>query len=158
MNNQEIFEQLKSLAFNHSIPFCYSCYEKAPSGCCTKCGSDDLMRLLPEVGCEYGTDWIVEHILKTELEPFDMDQAFEDFVRECYPETSKIGWMEFDTVKLMKEMDPISWRCAQVDFESQAESEKNAVSFDAGFTFYSTAHIKSFLENYVSNANNVRNE
>jgi len=52
--NNEIFEQLKELAFKRSIPFCYSCYIEAPTGCCKVCGSDDLMRLVPGVGCEYG--------------------------------------------------------------------------------------------------------
>lgn len=65
--NNEILEQLKELALSRSIPFCYSCYKEAPTGCCKTCGSDDLMRLVPEVGCEYGTDWVIKHILETEL-------------------------------------------------------------------------------------------
>jgi hypothetical protein len=146
MNQQEILEQLKQLALKRSQPFCYSCYEVAPSGHCKKCGSDDLMRLLPEVGCEYGTDWIVEHILKSELEPIDMDQAFEDFVRECYPETTKVGWMESDTVTLMKEMDPISWKCAQSDWEcSEIHDHDQYTQFHQGPT-YLTADLKHLFK------------
>ncbi len=145
MNNQEILEQLQSLAFKRSIPFCYNCYGKAPSRFCTKCGSDDLMRLLPEVGCEYGTDWIIEHILKTELEPVDMDQAFEDFVRDCYPETTKVGWMEFDTATLMKEMDPVGWRCAQNDWESQESNEGTIATFDSGTNYFRQIDLENLL-------------
>lgn len=54
------------------------------------------MRLLPGVGCEYGTDWIIKHILKTELEAVDLEEAFEESIRQCYPEETKVGWMTFD--------------------------------------------------------------
>lgn len=144
--NQEIHEQLKQLAFKRSILFCYSCYKEAPTGCCKTCGSDDLMRLLPTVGCEYGTDWIVKHILETELEAVDIEEAFEESMRECYPEETKVGWMTFDTVTLMKENDPVGWRCARVDYESQEESEGNILSFDGGSTYYSTQSIQDFLK------------
>ena len=56
--NSEIKEQLEKLAYKRSKPFCHSCYAEAPTGCCADCGSDDLMRLVPEFGCEYGIDWV----------------------------------------------------------------------------------------------------
>lgn len=143
---EEIQQKLNQLALNRSILFCYHCYEEAPTGCCKSCGSDDLMRLLPEVGCEYGTDWIIKHILETELEALDLEESFEDLMRECYPETTKVGWMEFDTVTLMKENDPISWRCALSDYESEEESEGNIISFDSGLTYYSVYKVEIFLE------------
>ncbi len=146
MDQQETLEQLQQLALKRSKPFCYSCYKDAPSGRCTKCGSDDLMRLLPEVGCEYGTDWIIEHILKNEIEPVDMDQAFEDFVRECYPETTKVGWMEFDTVTLMKEMDPVSWRCAQSDWESEQTEEENRFYYSSTGEYYCLSAITDLFD------------
>lgn len=95
----EIQKKLHELALKRSIPFCYNDYIECPDGVCPKCGSDDLMRLLPEVGCEYGTDWIIKHILETELEPIDMDEAFEEHVRQCYPESIDIGWLrDYDLV------------------------------------------------------------
>ena len=81
--NTEIQNKLTQLAFKRSKPFCYNDYIECPDGRCSKCGSDDLMRLVPGVGCEYGTDWVAKHILETELEPVDMDTAFEDMIREC---------------------------------------------------------------------------
>ena len=52
--NTEIQNKLEQLALKRSFPFCYSCYERAPSGRCKTCGSDDLMRELAGEGCEYG--------------------------------------------------------------------------------------------------------
>jgi len=135
--NTEIHEKLKELALKRSAPFCYQCYTEAPTGRCVTCASVDFMRLLPEVGCEYGTDWIIDHILETELTPVNIEEAFEESVRQCYPETTTVGWMtSLDTVSIMKEMDPVSWRCAQSEWESMEADEGNILSFDNGSTYY----------------------
>mgnify|MGYP001590697104 CR=1 FL=1 len=45
--------------------------------------------------------------------------------RECYPEETKVGWMTFDTVTLMKSQDPISWQIARDEWAPQrAEEDK----------------------------------
>jgi hypothetical protein len=132
----EIQNKLNQLALKKSIPFCYGCYKEAPTGRCECCGSDDLMRLLPSVGCEYGTEWIIQHILETELTPVDIEVAFEESARECYPEETKVGWMTFDTVTLMKSQDPISWKIASAEWENIEEENGNILSFDNGTTYY----------------------
>lgn len=142
----EIKKQLEELAYKRSIPFCYSDYIECPTGRCAKCGSDDLMRLVPGVGCEWGIDWVVQHILETELEPVDLEVLFEESVRQIYPETTKVGWMEFDTVTLMKENDPVSWRCALADYESEEASEGTILSFDNGSTYYNSQSIENLIE------------
>lgn len=142
----EIQNKLHQLALKRSIPFCYGCYTAAPSGCCKTCGSDDLMRLVDRVGCEYGTGWVVKHILETELEAIDLEESFAQTVRECYPETTKVGWCEFDTVTLLKEQDPVSWGCALAEYESQEAEEGNIFSFDGGSTYYYTQDIERLLE------------
>ncbi len=144
--NNEIFEQLKELAFKRSIPFCYSCYKEASTGCCESCGSDDLMRLVPGVGCEYGTDWVIKHILETELTAIDLEVEFEESIRQCYPEETTVGWMSFDTVTLMKENDPIGWRCALAEYESQEESAGTILSTDNGNNFYYLSDIEYLLD------------
>jgi hypothetical protein len=68
----EIETKLEELAFKRTIPFCYGCYTEAPSGRCKTCGSDDLMRLMPSVGVEYGTDWVIKQILLEELTPVNV--------------------------------------------------------------------------------------
>ena len=145
--NTEIKEQLQELAFKRSLPFCYNDYVECPEGRCPKCGSDDLMRMLPGVGCEYGTEWIVKSILESELTAIDLDEEFEEYIRQCYPETTKVGWMEFDTASLMKDQDPISWQCAQSEWESQEADEGNIISFDNGSTYYRTSDIEDLISN-----------
>ena len=146
MDKQEIETQLLEIAFSRSTPFCYGDYVECPTGRCPKCGSDDLMRITEDNGPEYGTLWIVEEILRKELNPVNLEEAFEEFVRQCYPDETKVGWMTFDTVTLMKEQDPVGWRCAFVDYESQEESEGNIISFDNGSTYYSQHDLEAFLE------------
>ncbi len=148
--NSEIKNQLHKLALKRSIPFCMGCYENAPSGICSKCGSDDLARLVPSVGLDWGTDWIVEHILETELSPVNQEDAFEESIRQCYPETTQVGWMTFDTVELMKTQDPISWQMAVSEFESERESEETIYSPNSGGHFYWIHEVTNLIEKELS--------
>lgn len=142
----EIQQKLEQIALSRSIPFCYGCYKEAPTGCCGSCGSDDLMRLLPGVGCEWGTDCVIRHILETELDAVDLEEAFEESVREFYPEETTVGWMTFDTITLMKESDPVGWRCALADHISNEESDGTIISFDNGATYYRTEDVADFVQ------------
>lgn len=142
----ELHTKLEKIAYKRTNKFCYSCYQRVTGEACAKCGSDDLMLELPGVGVEYGTDWIIQHILQSELEPADLDEMFEESVRQSYPEQTTVGWMTFDTVTLMKEMDPVSWRCALSEFESTESDEGNITSFDGGSTFYGTSDIQGLLD------------
>lgn len=143
--NTEIHEQLTQLAFKRSTPFCYGCYTEASTGRCNSCGSDDLMRLVHGNGCEYGTDWIIKSILETELTAVDLDEEFEEYVRQCYPETIQVGWMNLDAVSVMKDQDPVSWSCAQSDWESQEVEAGNIISFDGGCNYYRGQEIETIL-------------
>ncbi|HAZ13254.1 MAG: hypothetical protein A2X86_00500 [Bdellovibrionales bacterium GWA2_49_15] len=142
----EIQQKLEQLAFDRTIPFCYGCYIKAPKGVCPGCRSDDLMRHLEGVGCEYGTDWIIKHILEEELTPVHIDEAFEDSIRSCYPEETQVGWMTFDTVELMKSQDPLSWKFARDEYESELESDEQIISFDNGATYYWGHDLETLVE------------
>ena len=144
--NSEIQNHLHELALKRSIPFCYSCYEEAPSGRCNTCGSDDLMRSLPGVGCEYGTEWVIKSILETELTTADLDEEFEEHIRQCYPETVQVGWMSLDTISVMKDMDPIAWNCAQSDWADQEADEGTFISFDNGSSYYRPNDIEELLK------------
>lgn len=146
----EIQKKLEQLALNRTTPFCYGCYIKAAKGVCPKCMSDDLMRHLDGVGVEWGTSWVIKHILEEELIPVDLEEAFEESVRQCYPETVQVGWMKFDTVELMKSQDPIWWNCALSEYESQEESEGTIISFDNGSTYYSTNEVEELLDQELS--------
>lgn len=146
----EIKNQLHKLALKRSIPFCTGCYQNAPSGICSECGSDDLARLVPSVGLDWGTEWIVEHILETELTHVNQEDAFEESIRQCCPETTQVGWMTFDTVELMKTQDPISWQIAALEFESEQESEETIYSPNSGAHFYWTHEVTTLIEKELS--------
>jgi len=141
----KITESLAQIAISKSILFCYGCYARAPSGRCTTCHSDDLMYELPGVGVEYGTDWLVREILSVHLTPADTLDAFEQSVAECYPETAKIGWIEYDTVSAIKELDPVSWNIAHDEWLDAEVSEGSLITFDSGSTHYWVSEIERFI-------------
>ncbi len=144
--NSDLKSKLEILASNYSNPFCYSCYHVCPNGRCQSCGSDDLMRSTPN-GCEYGLDWVIEEILNEKLTPVNTEEAFEESVRSTLEnETVTIGWMSFDAVTIMKELDPVSWEIAKSDYENFEESEGNLISMDNGSTYYLTSEIEELLE------------
>ncbi|MDZ4661478.1 MAG: hypothetical protein SGJ18_07630 [Pseudomonadota bacterium] len=134
--------RLKKIAELKSKPFCYSCYTEAPSGRCVQCGSDDLMRLLPSVGCEYGFNWVIADIL-SEIENIDAEEFFEDSIRSCYEEETKIGWIKVNTATAIKELDPVSWDLAKSEWFDLEESEDRIISFDSGATYYDPDQLES---------------
>lgn len=141
----EIQQKLETLAFNRTTPFCYGCYIQAPKGICPECHSDDLMRHLDGVGVEWGTSWVIKHILQEELTAIDTDEIFEESIRQCYPEETSVGWMKFDTVELMKSQDPISWRIARDEYIDSLEQDEEIVSFDGGQTYYWIHNFEDLL-------------
>lgn len=135
--NSERQQKLRNLALKRTIPFCYSCYRQSPSGVCNSCHSDDLMRLLPGHGCEYGLDWAIAAILREELTPVDTKEAFEDSMRSCYFEEVYVGWMSFDAVSVMKEMDPISWELAMSEWLHQELESDSLYTLEGKYYFSS---------------------
>lgn len=140
----DIIKKLEKLALARTTPFCYSCYIKAPTGSCPNCHSDDLMRHLEGVGVEYGTNWVIEHILESELNSVDIDEVFEESIRSIYPETAQVGWMTFDTVELMKSQDPISWKVARDEYIDSLEFAEEIISLDNGLSYYWKDDLETF--------------
>jgi hypothetical protein len=134
--NSELQEKLETLAYKRTIPFCYSCYSRAPSGRCEKCHSDDLMRELPGSGVEYGLSWVIDEILETELDAVGTAEAFEESVRGCYSETVAVLWMNLDAVSVAKEMDPISWDIAKSEWIDQEVEEGNLIAINGGEKYF----------------------
>lgn len=142
----EIQEKLEKLAFDRTTPFCYGCYLKAPKDVCPQCHSDDLMRHLEGVGVEWGTDWVIKHILQEELTAIDADEAFEDSIRSCYPEETVVGWLKLNTAEILKSQDPISWRIARDEYLDSLEQDEEIISFDSGSNYYWKHELESLLE------------
>jgi hypothetical protein len=104
------------------------------------------MRITDDDGPEYGTDWIIEEILRKELTPVPLDVAFEDHVRACYEEEVKVGWMTFDAAYVMKEMDPVSWQLALGEWESNELDKGGFYSPDNGTTIYQAHEVERLVE------------
>lgn len=140
----EIQQRLEQLAFKRTNSFCYSCYQTVVESHCPSCGSDDFMRELEGVGVEYGTDWVIRQILSEELEPVNVDDAFEEMIRELYPEEITVGWLKLDTASVMKEMDPIAWDIAKQEWLDQ-EQDEELISFDGESTYFRIQDIEELL-------------
>lgn len=106
------------------------------------------MRLVSGVGVDWNCDWLIEHLLKENLSAVDLDEGFENFMGEVYPEPTVAGFMRFNTAQLMKEMDPIAWNCALSDWQSQEESDEQIMCFDNGSTFYRREDVEAFIHEH----------
>ena len=113
--NAEIETKLTKKALERTIPFCYTCYRDCPDGRCISCWSDDLMRHLPCIGVEYGTEWVIEHMVQ-DLESVDTEEVFKDMVVEVYGKTDTVGPLEFDVVDTLKKEDPDWWSEAKWEY------------------------------------------
>ena len=143
---ETIYNKLTALAFQESIAFCYGCYIKAPTGKCDNCASDDLMRLVEGVGCEFGTEWVIEELLKEHLEPVNEKKVFEQMIEDCYPLETKVAWLELDTLDTIKTMCPCDFELAKDDYIYNLEEDEEIMSFDNGKTYFWTSDIEELLE------------
>ncbi len=146
MTNQDIEKKLQKIAYQKTIPFCYQCYREAPTGTCKTCMNDDLMRLLPGSGCEYGHDWIVKELLEESLTPADVSEIFEQMIEDCYGETTNVGFLELCTVSVMKDQDPISWDMAKSEYIDGLEQDGELITFDNGSSYYWVSDIEDYLD------------
>jgi hypothetical protein len=145
-NNEQILERLEKLAYKKSQPFCIGCYLTALTGRCEKCGSDDLARELVGEGVEWGTSHVIEYLVRENLIPIDIDEEFEESIRQCYPETVTVGWLTLDTVSTIRDSDPVSWRCARGEWIDSEEKDDLVISFDGGSTYHRTSDVEEYLD------------
>lgn len=115
--NDDLREKLMILAFNKTENFCYGCYKVVKGERCPSCGSDDFMRHLEGVGVEYGTEWVIEHLIKEHCNPIDEDDQYEDLLNETC-EKVKICNLEYEAGHVLKNIDPVAFRCGVSDMLS----------------------------------------
>jgi hypothetical protein len=118
--NDDLKDKLQTLVFDLTDNFCYSCYKVVKGDSCPGCGTDDFMRHLEGVGVEYGTDWVIAHLIKEHCQAIDGNAEYEEMLNECY-EPVKIGWGEWDVGYVMKELDPIAFACGVSDMLADDE-------------------------------------
>lgn len=131
--NQEICNRLHEMALKITDNFCYRCYKVVKGDHCPDCGTDDFMRHLAGVGVEYGTDWIVRHILAARLTPVDGEAMYEDLLDECYPEV-RIGFGSYAVSDILKHLDPVAFRIGVG--ENLASLAEDGVLFEYDGDYY----------------------
>ena len=142
---ETLYQQLVAIARQRTHPFCLGCYERAPSGRCATCGSDDLGVELPGSGVDWTCDWVVREILTGHLEPADLTQAVEQFVADCWGETVPVAWITFDTATAVCDLDPLSWKMAIDDFADGECDAGNLCTFDGGNSYYCVRDVEQFI-------------
>ena len=120
ITDSDLQERLTALAFEVTDNFCYGCYQVVKGDRCPKCFSDDFMRHLEGVGVEYGTDWVVEHLVKEHCTAIDAEAEFEELLSETC-ETVKIGTLEYDPGYVLKNVDPVAFQCGVSDMLADDE-------------------------------------
>ena len=143
---ETIYNQLTTLAFQVSKPFCYLCYREVKTSHCPKCGTDEFMRIMDGIGCEYGTEWVIEEILRQHLEPVNQEETFESLIEDCYPTDTKVAWVELDTIDILKTMCPCDWDMAKDEYIYNLEQDEEVMSFDNGSTYFRTSDIENLIE------------
>ncbi len=90
--NTEIQTQLHELALKRSLPFCYNDYIECPDGRCPKCGSDDLMRMFPGVGCGALTGLLNQFLNQNLLKLISTKNLKITFVNATQKPPKLVGW------------------------------------------------------------------
>ncbi len=138
--DNDLQDKLTVLAFDATDNFCYSCYQVVRGERCPQCYSDDFMRHLDGVGVEYGTDWVIEHLIKEHCSPIDAEEQFEELLSETC-ETVKIGSLEYDPGYVLRNIDPIAFRCGVSDMLAD---DDQFVEIDG--EYYRVCEIENMIE------------
>ena len=104
------------------------------------------MRLVEGVGVEYGTEWVIEEILREHLKPVNQEEVFETMIEDCYSADTKVAWLEVNTIDILKEMCPCDWRLACDEYIYNLEQDEEVMSFDNGSTYFWTYDIENLIE------------
>jgi hypothetical protein len=120
ITDNDLNEKLTALAFDVTDNFCYGCYKVVKADHCPGCGSDDFMRHLEGVGVEYGTDWVIEYLIKEHCSPIDSEQEFEELLNETC-EIIKVGTLEYDPGYVLRNIDSVAFRCGVSDMLADDE-------------------------------------
>jgi len=144
---QTIHGRLEQAAYKVTDNFCYSCYKVVNGENCPNCFSDDFMRHLAGVGVEYGTEWVIDHLIIQNCTAVDGDDMFEEMLDECYPEL-KIGCCTFSPSQVMKECDPTAFRIGVS--ENLSSLAEDGQLYEAGGEYYQMTDIEEMLDEIES--------
>lgn len=96
------------------------------------------MREVDGVGCEYGTDWIMGHIIETQGEEVDIDELYREVLDELYPPI-QFGNLEYSPSAVLEAVDPVAF---QMDVQENADNEiQDAWLIGLNGKYYRMEHI-----------------
>jgi len=144
---QTLHARLEAAAYKVTDRFCYCCYKVVRGEYCPTCRSDDLMRHMAGVGVEYGTEWVIEHLIEQNCTAVDGDEMFEELLDECCEEV-KIGCCTFSPSQIMKELDPVAFRVGCQ--ENLAQLAEDCQLYEVNGSYYSTTDIETMLDEIES--------
>jgi len=140
---QEIHARLEALAYQITQNFCYGCYKVVQEDHCPTCGSDDFMRHLEGVGVEYGTDWIIEHLLTSHCTEIDGEELYEQMLDECWPEVT-IGCGTYSPSQILKNCDPTAFEIGVHEYLDNLAEDGQAYELQG--CYYWLFDIDSMIE------------
>ena len=144
---QTIHGRLDQAAYKVTDNFCYSCYKVVRGEYCPNCHSDDFMRHLAGVGVEYGTEWVIDHLIQQHCTAADGEDMFEEMLDECYPEIT-VGCCSFSPSQVLKELDPTAFRIgASENLSSLAE---DGGLYESDGDYYQMTDIEEMLDEIES--------
>ncbi len=138
-----IHARLEAAAFKATDNFCYGCYKVIEGDQCPQCWSDDFMRHLSGVGVEYGTEWVIEHLIKQHCTAVDGEELYEEILDECYPEIA-IGCCTFSPSDVMKELDPTAYRIGVSEHADSLVQDDQLYELDG--EYYQMFDIEEMLD------------
>ena len=144
---QTIHARLESAAFKVTDNFCYSCYKVVEGEFCPTCHSDDFMRHLAGVGVEYGTEWVIEHLIGQHCRPVDGEELFAEMLDDCYPEVS-VGNCTFGPSTVMKECDPTAFRIGVGEYLDTLKEDMHL--YELNGDYYQVSDIEDMLDELES--------
>ena len=140
---QTIHGRLEQAAYKVTDNFCYSCYKVVEGEYCPNCHSDDFMRHLAGVGVEYGTEWVIDHLIQQHCTAADGEDMFEEMLDECYEEV-KVGCCTFSPSQVLKELDPTAFRIGVS--ENLSSLAEDGGLYESDGDYYQMTDIEEMLE------------
>ena len=144
---QALHARLEEAAFKKTDNFCYGCYKVVKADRCPNCFSDDFMRHLAGIGAEYGTEWVIEHLITQNCTAVDGSEMFEEMLHDCYDEVT-IGCCTFSPSTVMKECDPTAFRIGVS--ENLSSLAEDALLYEVNGDYYNVTDIEEMLDEIES--------
>jgi len=142
-NTETIEDRLEAVAYKVTKNFCYGCYVVVEGDRCPHCENDDFMRHMEGVGVEYGTDWVIEELIRQHCEPIDTEELFEQMLDDCYEEIT-LGNLSWSPSYVMKELDPTAFSCGVSEYIDGLVEDGEYYEFDGGC--YDSVDIEEMLD------------